>query len=134
MAKHRSRKLRGGNSPSAWGYVYNTVGNGWTQFQNALTLQPGQNLSSQQNNDIEPIGKPNFQSTQSMPSKSELSLIQSAGRRRKRKGGTWGPIIGQAAAPLALIGLQNTYKKRSGTRRSRRMNRSRKMRKSRRKH
>lgn len=118
MTKHRSRKLKGGNSPSGWGYVYNTVGNGWTQFQNALTLQPGQNLASQQSNDIEPIGKPNFQNTESMPSKTDLTLIQSAGKRRhrKKKGGNWGAIISRAAAPLTLLGLQKSFGKRKSRR------------------
>lgn len=125
MTKSKSRQ-RGGYSPSGWGYVYNQVGDGWTQFQNALTLQPGQNLASQQTNDIEPVGKPNFQNTQSMPSKTDLSLIQKAGRRKKsrrKRGGSWSNVIGQAAVPFTLFGLQNTYKKRKARRQSRRQSR-----------
>ena len=64
----RSRSMRGGNSypPSAWGNVMGTVGNGWTQFQNALTLQPGENVVSQHSNAIEPVGNVNAQSAQPM--------------------------------------------------------------------
>jgi hypothetical protein len=126
MAKSKSRQ-RGGYSPSGWGYVYNQVGDGWTQFQNALTLQPGQNLASQQTNDIEPVGKPNFQNTQSMPSKSDLALIQTAGKRksRRKRGGSWSNVIGQAAVPFTLFGLQTTYKKRKA-RKSRKSRRNRK--------
>jgi hypothetical protein len=128
----KSRKMKGGAS-SGWQYVYDQVGNGWTQFQNALTLQPGQNLASMQTNDIEPIGKPNFQNYQAEPTAKDLQLIQSAGRRKKKskKGGNWGAVINQAAAPLALFTLQNTYKKKSSTR-SRKSKKSRKSRKLRR--
>jgi len=105
-----SKQSGGNNSPSGWSYVYNTVGNGWTQFQNALTLQPGQNLGSIQSNDIEPINNINAQNTESFPTQKELSLIQKAGKKHK-KGGNWGAVLGQAAAPIALIGAQHLYKK-----------------------
>ena len=76
MAKHRSHKKRSqshnvkkartmrrgqmggalaGNPPSAWGWGLGTVGNGWTQFMNSLTLQPGQNLGTIQSNNLVPI-------------------------------------------------------------------------------
>ena len=112
MAK--SRKQRGGNSPSAWGYVYNTLGDGWTQFKNSLTLQPGENLGTVQSNDIEPRANLNAQSMQGVPTANDLSLIQRAGKRyRKRKGGNLVPMLSEAAAPLALLGMQQTYKKRT---------------------
>lgn len=133
MTKHRSRKQKGGNSPSGWGYVYNTVGNGWTQFQNALTLQPGDNAVSQQSNNIEPVGKPNFGNTSYDPSKTDLTLIQSAGRRRSkrskrsrsRKGGNWGEVASRAIVPLALLGVQNRFSKRRRSRKSRKLSRRR---------
>lgn len=132
MVKTKKRtKQRGGNS-SAWGYVYDQVGNGWTQFQNALTLQPGQNAASQQSNDIEPIGKPNFQNNQSFPTSKDLTLIQSAGRRRNkrskrsRKGGNWGAAIGSAIVPFTLLGVQNAFgKRKSKGRKSRKSRRTR---------
>lgn len=133
MTKHRSRKQRGGNSPSGWGYVYNTVGNGWTQFQNALTLQPGDNAVTQQSNNIEPVGNPNFGNTAYDPSKTDLNLIQSAGRRRhrrmkrsrSRKGGNWGEVASRAIVPFALLGLQNRFSKRRRSRKSRKLSRRR---------
>ena len=126
MTKHKTRKHQGGNSPSGWGYVYNTVGNGWTQFQNALTLQPGDNAVSQQSNNIEPVGNPNFGNTSYSPSQSELTLIQSAGkrkrskinRRRSKKGGYWSEVASRAIVPFALLGLQNKFKKRGTKRKS----------------
>lgn len=134
MPKCGSRKQRGGtHSPSAAGYVYSRVGDGWTQFQNALTLQPGQNLGTLQSNDIEPIGQPNFQSNQAMPSSQNLSLIQSAGKRmrnkRTRKGGSWVDMLSRAAVPFTLLGIQNMYgknksRKSKGGRKSRRTRRT----------
>jgi len=132
--RSRSQSKKGG-SASAWGYVYDQVGNGWTQFQNALTLQPGQNLGSQQSNDIEPIGKPNFQNNQSFPTSKDLSLIQRAGKRRSKrskrsrskKGGNWGAALGSAIVPFTLLGVQNAFGKRKSkgrkTRKTRRTRR-----------
>jgi len=112
----KTKKYRGGSgsgSPaSAWGYVYNTVGDGYTQFRNALTLQPGDNLGTINNNDIEPKSNLNAQSTQGYPTSSDLSLIQKAGGRRKRFGGNMGAIVNQALAPLSLLALQHSYAKR----------------------
>ena len=136
----KSRKNQSGGADSGWSYVLGQVGNGWTQFQNALTLQPGQNIASAHSNDIEPIGKPNFQDYQGMPTPKNLSLIQSAGRKRKhhkrnKKGGYWGAVAKQAATPLALLALQQTYKKRPSqkvSKKSKKVSFSRKTRKSRR--
>jgi hypothetical protein len=57
------------------------------------------------------------------PSAQNLSLIQSAGRRRRRsrRGGFFGEVINQAIVPFGLLGLQQTYRKKSsGGRRTRR--------------
>ena len=125
-----TRNKKGGAS-SGWQYVYDQVGDGLTQFQNALTLQPGQNLGSMQTNDIEPIGKPNFQNYQGEPTTQNLTLIQSAGRRGKRRrlkrGGNWGAIASQAAPPLALLAMQNSYR-RKGSRKSRKTRKTRRTR------
>jgi hypothetical protein len=116
MVKH-SRKQKGGmNSPSAWSYVYDTVGNGWTQFQNALTLQPGENLGSINSNAIEPVGNINAQDAQGVPTVQSLALVQSAGKRRRgsrrsrkmsKRGGNWMAVANQAIVPVALLGMQN---------------------------
>jgi len=58
---------------------------------------------------------------QNVPTSQNLSLIQTAGRRRKnRRGGFFGEVINQAIVPLGLLGLQQTYrKKRYGGKKSR---------------
>lgn len=109
----KTKKQKGGSSgSSAWNYVYDQVGDGMTQVQNSLTLQPGQNVATQQSNMIEPIGKVNFQNNQGLPTAQNLALIQSAGRKRARKGGNWGATISRAAVPFTLMGMQNTFGKR----------------------
>jgi hypothetical protein len=52
-----------------------------------------------------------------MPTATNLSTIQNGGRRRKR-GGFFGEVVNQAIVPLAILGMQQTYRrKRSGGRR-----------------
>lgn len=106
----RTKKYRGGSSnPSAWSYVYNTVGDGLTQFRNALTVQAGDNAGSLQSNDIEPVNNLNAQNAQGVPNNNQLSLVQSAGKRRGRRGGNMGFIMNQALAPVSLLALQQGY-------------------------
>jgi hypothetical protein len=54
------------------------------------------------------------------PTGEQLNLIQSAGRRRKKRGGFLGPVINQGIVPFTLLGLQQTYRnKKHGGRKSR---------------
>ena len=78
--RHRKRNMQrggelAGNPPSAWGYGLGTMGDGWTQFMNSLTLQPNQNGNINQSNNIVPVG-----TVQNMP-------VKIGGRRKKYKGG-----------------------------------------------
>ena len=116
MPKHSRKRRRnktrsqrggnlGGNPPSAWGYTLGTLGNGWTQFMNSLSVQPG---SVNQGNQIVPVNG-GTNSTQS----------QSGGKRRKckrgKRGGNMLAVAEQAAVPLALFAMNNTL----GSRRNR---------------
>lgn len=147
MAKHRSHKRRAhsksrtmrrgqqggalaGNPPSAWGWGLGTVGNGWTQFMNSLTLQPGQNLGTVQSNNLVPIGGINAQDAQGMigPNlKGDIPGSQAGGKKRRhrrsraKRGGNFLAVAEQAAVPVALIAMNNTLGKgRSHSRRHRR--------------
>jgi hypothetical protein len=44
----------------------NNLGNGWTQFMNSLSVQPGENAGTIQSNDIVPIKNINAQDTTKM--------------------------------------------------------------------
>ncbi len=110
-----SRAMKGGYPASAWGNVMGTVGDGWTQFQNALTLQPGENIVTQHSNAIEPVNNINAQSAQPM-----LKPNMTGGKKRhnrSKKGGYWSQVISNAVVPFTLIGLQQKFGKR--TRRNR---------------
>jgi hypothetical protein len=55
------------------------------------------------------------------PNNQQLSLIQSAGKSRRRRGGVWGSVLNQAIVPFSILGLQQSYKKhRKGGRKTRR--------------
>ena len=118
---------------SAWGFQMNNLGNGWTQFMNSLSVQPGQNLGTSQSNDIVPIRNVNAQDTtkmltggkkhrnkrhkmrhmQQMQMQMQQQQMQQANSQsRGKKGGYWGAVLEQAAVPLALLGMQQAYGKR----------------------
>jgi hypothetical protein len=62
----------------------------------------------------------NIPSSSQVPTPQQLSLVQQAGRRRRR-GGFLGEVVNQAVVPFALLGMQQTYRrKRGGKRHTRR--------------
>lgn len=135
MAKHRSQRRRGsnsksktmrrsqrggdlaGNPPSAWGWGMGTLGNGWTQFTNALTLQPGQNAATIQSNNIVPVNNINAQDQQGMIGPYAKGDIpnQMGGKKRKKqcksksKSKRGGNVLAVAAVPAALIALNDFF-------------------------
>jgi hypothetical protein len=103
-----TRKHRGGASypPSAWGFQMGNLGDGWTQFTNALTLKAGDNVGSVQSNEIVPIKNLTAEDAQPM-----LKPNMSGGMRKKRhsrrvrknksmKGGKNTPILDVGAAAV----------------------------------
>lgn len=145
MAKNRSHRKRShskartmrrgqrggnlaGNPPSAWGYVSGTVGNGWTQFMNSLTLQPGENLGTIQSNSIVPVNNLNAEDIQGNIGPNMRGDIPQAGGKRRRnrrsftkRGGNLLAAAEQAAIPITLIAMNNSLGKgRSNSRRHRR--------------
>jgi hypothetical protein len=131
MARHsqkRRSKARsqrggdlGGNPASSWGWGLGTVGGGWTQFMNSLSLQPGQNLGAAQSNNIVPVGNVNAQTSQPGIGPNLTGAVpQSGGKRRRhrhkrsaKRGGNIGAVISQAAVPGILLAAQNMYGKRT---------------------
>jgi hypothetical protein len=113
--------MRGGNYTSGSTYGSYVNGSGDSQFNRTFdTTGPyaariGAEYVGAQGQNSQQFGSPSAQN---------LSLIQSAGkRRRSRRGGFFGEVINQALVPCGLIGLQQTYrKKRTGdkTRKTRR--------------
>ena len=128
MTKHnrsrrhsRSRKMRGGNYTSASTYGSYVNGSGDSQFARTFDStgpyadRAGSEYVGAQGQNANQFGTPSAQN---------LSLIQSAGkRRRSRRGGflELGGVINQAIVPFSILGMQQTYRKKShGGRRTRR--------------
>jgi hypothetical protein len=60
------------------------------------------------------------------PTAQNLSLVQSAGKRgKRRRGGFIGEVINQAIVPFTILGLQQTYRKKTGGRKTRKTRKNR---------
>jgi hypothetical protein len=123
MAKHRRshrrhrRGMRGGSYSSATTYGQYVNGSGDAQFSRTFD-QSGPFGGRMGTEYVGAQGQ--WASQPNTPSAQNLSLIQSAGSRKKR-GGLFGEVLSQAIVPAAILGMQQTYRKRrSGGRRTRR--------------
>ena len=103
------RGKRGGIS--AWQSVYNAVGS-LKPFSTSIGGQWGNTFGPKayalHGNEItHRNGAPNM-------SQSDITRNMKGGSRRKRskRGGYWGNVIGQALVPFGLLGAQQTYGKR----------------------
>lgn len=116
----RSRSLAGGAYSSAATYGEYVNGSGDSQFNRVFDQagpfgqMPGNIIIGAQGQNVEPASH--------VPTAAQLDLVQKAGRKRSRarKGGFLGEVVNQAIVPFALLGMQNTYRrKRGGSRRTR---------------
>ena len=113
----RKRSQRGGSYTSATTYGGYVNGTGDQQFSRTFD-QSGPYGARMGTEYVGAQGQWGNQGN--MPSADNLSLIQSAGSRRKR-GGLFGEVLSQAIVPAAILGMQQTYRKRrTGGRRTRR--------------
>jgi len=102
--RHSRRHYMRGGATSAATYAAGAVGTVDQQLQNTF----GPNPVASTGNALIVNGQAPFMA--GAPTAGQLSLIQSAGRRRKgKKGGFLGPVVSQAVVPFALWGLQNKY-------------------------
>jgi hypothetical protein len=98
-----------GGDGSAASYGVAVAGDLKTQFNNALSQGgvsgnlPGNTLIGTSGQGIPPMSQ--------YPTAQQLAMAQSGGARRRR-GGFIEPMLSQAAAPLALLALQQTYGRR----------------------
>jgi hypothetical protein len=110
--KSQKRSQTGGDS--AWQWQLNNLGDSWTQFKNTFYLQPGQSGSINQGNDIvQNNPKMNGGKRSSMMKMRQRQMLQSKTQSRGKKGGFFGPVLEQAAVPLALLGAQQYYGKKN---------------------
>ena len=107
--RHRhSRKYRGGNGSYTSAASYQEYVNG-TSVNDQVNRTFGESVSDNGNLIIGAQGQNATMS--GIPSNEQLSLVQSAGKSRKRRGGVWGSVINQAIVPFSILGLQQSYKK-----------------------
>lgn len=112
--KRGSRKMRGGSYTSA--STYGSYVNGPLDAQFARTFDTTGPYAARVGTEY--VGAQGQNSQQfGSPSAQNLSLVQSAGRRKKsRRGGflELGGVINQAIVPFGILGLQQTYRKKNG--------------------
>jgi hypothetical protein len=109
----RTRRMRGGSYTSA--STYGSYVNGSPDSQFARTFDSSGPYASRAGSEY--VGAQGQWGQQpNTPTDQNLNLIQSAGKRGKsRRGGFMSEVISQAIVPFALLGLQQTYrKKRTG--------------------
>ena len=112
--------MRGGGGAE---YVYSVVGSGNSQFSRTLDQAgaygqiPGNVIIGEQGQNVQPASI--------MPTQAQLNLAQGGGRRRRKRGGFIGEVVNQAIVPFALVGMQNTFRRKKGGRSRRTRRRSR---------
>jgi len=115
--RSRGRSLAGGAYSSASTYGEFVNGSGGSQWSRTMDQSgpygqvPGNVIIGAQGQNVQPASM--------APSQAQLNLAsesQMGGRRRKR-GGFLGEVINQAIVPFALVGMQNTYRRKRGGRR-----------------
>lgn len=112
----RGRNYKGGSYTSA--STYGSYVNGSPSAQFSRTFDQSGPYSGRVG--AEYVGAQGQWSTQpNTPTSQNLSLVQSAGRRRRmrrrsgksKRGGLFGEVINQALVPVALLGMQQTYRR-----------------------
>ena len=119
---HSMMHVKKGGANYSSGSSYGSYVNGSGNSQFARTFDSSGPYANRLGNEY--VGAQGQWSKQpSVPSEQNLSLIQSAGSRRRR-GGLFGEVINQAVVPFGLLALQNTYRrKKHGGKRSRKYRR-----------
>ncbi len=109
----RSRSQMGGSDYTS-GSSYGTYVNASGPAQFARTFDQNGPYGSRVGSEY--VGAQGQWSSQpGTPSAQNLSLVQSAGKRRSRsrsrKGGLWGQVINQAIVPFSILGMQQSFRR-----------------------
>lgn len=116
-AQMPSKPQLGGNN-----YVQNVVGGMDAQY--ARVFSQGGQFGNVPGNLIIGTSGQGVSAQNVMPTSQQLAMAQNGGRK-KRRGGFLGPMLNQAATPLALLAMQQRYgsRKRKSSSRNRRYSR-----------
>jgi len=112
VSRKRSRSQRGGNYSSA--SSYGSYVNGPADAQFARTFDQTGPYGSRVGSEY--VGAQGQWSNQpNTPSAQNLSLVQSAGKRRRRSrsrtGGFLGEVLNQAIVPFSILGMQQSFRR-----------------------
>jgi hypothetical protein len=117
MAKYRgSRRYRhgvkrGGNGNYTSASTYGSYVNGSGNSQFSRTFDQTGPYANRMGTDYVGAQGQWFKQPHA-PTQQDLSLIQSAGKRSRRKrGGLLGQVINQAIVPFGILGLQQSYRR-----------------------
>ena len=114
VSRSRTRRMSGGSYSSASSYGEYVNGSGASQW--ARTMDQSGPYGQIQGNVIIGAQGQNVASPSQIPTSGQLALVQKAGRRRRR-GGFLGEVVNQAVVPVAILGMQQTYRRKRGGRR-----------------
>ena len=129
-----TRRMRGGADPYSSAATYGSYVNGPVDSQWARTMDQSGPYGQIQGNVIIGAQGQNVASPSQIPTSANLELVQSAGRRRQRRGGYWdgppdpynggkvrqrrggfiGEVVNQAIVPFSLLGMQQSYRRKRG--------------------
>lgn len=135
---HYRKVKRGGAYSSASSYGTYVNGSGNSQYDRVFS-QNSPDAGNPSNN-IWGVQGQNLGLPSNTPSQQQLSLIQSAGRRRtkrnrsrsrrrmmsrsrSKRGGFFGEVVNQAVVPFTLLGLQQTFRRKGKKSQSKRRGR-----------
>ena len=106
--RHRSRSYKGGSGNYSSASSYGSYVNGSGDSQFARTFDTSGPYANRVGSEY--VGAQGQWAQQpGSPTAENLSLIQSAGRRRSKHGGLFGEVVNQAVVPFALLGMQQYY-------------------------
>jgi len=105
------RRMKGGSYSSATTYGQYVNGSGGSQWDRTMDQTgsygqvPGNTIIGAQGQNVVPVSQ--------MPNGAQMSLVQKAGGKR-RNGGFLGAVVNEAIVPFALLGMQQTYRRKRG--------------------
>lgn len=125
MAKHRHSRRhrrshrrshgvkRGGSGNYTSASTYGSYVNGSSDSQYSRVFD--QNIDAGRQSNVIVGAQGQWAQQPHGPTAQNLTLVQSAGKRKSknRRGGLWGEVVNQAVVPLALLGMQQTYRRKS---------------------
>ena len=108
-SRSRNRRSQQGGQ-SAWQFQLNNLGDLKTQIQNTFSTTGLSGYT--QSNDIVPNRSVPSANMKFNDAAKGAASMKGGVRRGGKRGGNWGAVLGTAAVPLTLLGMQQAYGRR----------------------